>query len=434
MVPRSSIEGPVNKAILHQQREESTMTYLSARLTILSTLLLLFPVVAGAATVQFLGLEASGTDLQVTLAWSETAEVTAPRLAVRDSKGAELAAFPIEASPGETLMAEIPGVLSAVVEGHRQFSLVVLEEQNKLAAPLPFRIRFICPTADACDFEVVPGLNLVDTIDLAPELAAAIDASKGEAVDLQALTERWPELRGSAYSYAFDLEHSGTLETSTAGCTCTWTSVTAAPSRACGAYALLREDELDTSSSAYAEVEVGMELRCQTIELQNRIAVSTPAGHIVISPPRLVPCAAPCVGTVAHGLTGETLVIAEASYAASAQSQVVIDWQIDGQTEMYERLHAAVSLADDDQIIDSTQLVPPLAFRRAPSSAQATAQAVASAQRLSVFGRSLALSSFHGLSLGASGYATCASRQAGHIDVTLFCSDKEIGLLSGDRP
>ncbi len=411
------------------------MIFHSARLILcLLALVILSPTLAAATTVQVVGLEAADADLHVTLAWSEIHEVTAARLAVRDAKGTELTSLPIEAPLGETVMVEIPDVLSAVADGNLQFSLAILTDSDKLAAPLPFRIRFDCPKPDLCHFEVQPGLRLTDTIDLAPELAEAIDANPDQAVNLMALTKQRPELRGEAYSYAFDLEHSGTTEASTAGCTCAWTSVTDSYETSCGAYATLEDNAWSRSSIADADLDLRLELRCNQIEIPNRIAVSTPAGRIVISPPSLVPCAAPCIGTVAHGLTGGARVIAEAGFNALAEIDLTLDWEIDGQLTAAERLSLAIPLAAVGQGDNSVQFSPPLVYRPAPSNASANIHADAFAQRLNLYTSAIALGSFHTVGLAASGFAECALQQTADVHTSLFCRDKEIGLLSGDRP
>ncbi|MEM7583609.1 MAG: hypothetical protein AAF560_09540 [Acidobacteriota bacterium] len=403
-------------------------------MSLLSMFLLHSPTAASATSVQILGLEAIGADLEVSLAWSESIEVTAPHLAVRNAKGAELLSVPITALAGETTVAEIPGALSAVAEGNLQFFLAVLDEGDKLATPLAFRVRFDCSRPDACEFEVVPGLRLNAMIDLSPELAGAIDGYRGKPVDLLTLGRRQPELLGDVYSYAYDLERRGVSGPSLDGCTCAWTAVANDTTVDCGAYAMFSGDELSHSSLAQGELEIDLELRCTSIEIPERIAVTTPAGRIAISPPTLVPCETSCVGMVAHDLNGNLEAWADAGFAASAQADLNVEWEVDGALELAEILTASVDLPTVGSVNDSILLIPAPIFRSAPTHASVAADAHSLINRLSAAGSAQALSSFHGLNLGASGYAACAVMQEADLDIDLFCTNKAIGLLSGDRP
>ena len=84
------------------------------------------------------------------------------------------------------------------------------------------------------------GIDLDAAVHLDANLAGLLGAAGDEAIDLQALVLKWPDLRGAIYSYAFELEHAGTLEPGGADCTCAWTAIPAPQPAFCstGAFAL----------------------------------------------------------------------------------------------------------------------------------------------------------------------------------------------------
>lgn len=391
-----------------------------------------------ATPLRFLGIEANEADLKVALAWPTDAEAGEPLLAVRDSHGNELASAPLFVAPGKTTSTVVHDALMAVAEGHLEYTVTVLDGNTELLAPLPFRVRLDCPKASVCRFTIVPGLSMGGAIDLDPRLATVLDSS--ETHDLQGIIARWPELRGAVYTYSLALESGGVVDPSSQDCVCAWTAPVRNAYDFCRAGAFLFENEPETivfheDSAAEAEISIEMQVRCSRTIAAEAVPVITPAGQIVVSIPDLAPCADEgCTGLVTHDLKSHTLAEVVTTPSASALASATIDWFVDGNQELNDRLTVQQGMPDSGLLFDHRRQEPATVATVAPTLSKFEYHLYSEVDLVTSWAEGGAHSRVISAQLESWGWAGCAvTRQVEPVAI-LHCPNNQISLLSGDRP